>query len=421
MPALLDLNDCNVQLWHGDSHVQSPGYALLRGREYVFGAAARDAARLRPRDVNTRFWWQLGTDPLQPPLGPARHTADLVHAHLQSLHTEAGQPAEIIVAVPGTMAREQLSLFLGIVQQCPFDAVGLVNRSVALGSLYGGRRRLFHLELQLHQAVVAQLALRGDTVSLQHTAPLPGCGLLQLQERLVEVIANAFVRQTRFDPRRKADTEQQLYNALPQALRALQSAGEANLEVSHYRARIAREDLAAAAQRLFDGIRNTMRDAGGIDTLIAEPAAALLPGLDTAFPSLQLVEEHAVREALAAHGDALVQRGQALSFVTALPQLAVRETAEPARAKVEPGRAAADESDPTHLLQDARARRLSADGTTLREGWEIVRGEDGWQLRGDGPAITINGAAYAPGQRLRAGDEIGLGAERFALLIEVED
>lgn len=421
MTALLDLNDCNVQLWHGDSHVQSPGYALLRGREYVFGAPAREAARLRPRDVNTRFWWQLGTDPLQPPLGPARHTADLVHAHLQSLHDEAGQPAEVIVAVPGAMAREQLSLLLGIVQQCPFDAVGLVNRSVALGSLYGGERRLFHLELQLHQAVVAELALRDDMVSLKHTAPLPGCGLLQLQERLVEVIANAFVRQTRFDPRRKADTEQQLYNALPQALRALQSAGEANLEVSHYRARVAREDLAAAAQRLVDAMRNSMRDADGIDTLIAEPAAALLPGLVAAFPSLQLVEEDAVRRALAAHGDDLVQRGQALNFVTALPQLAVRETLAPDRDPADPGSAAADGSDPTHLLQGARARRLAADGTALREGLEIVRGEDGWQLRGDGSAITINGEACVPGQRLRAGDKIGLGTRKFALLIEVED
>lgn len=421
MTALLDLNDCNVQLWHGDTHVQSPGYALLRGREYVFGAAAREAARLRPREVNTRFWWQLGTDPLQPPLGPARHTADLVHAHLQSLHGDAGQPGEVIVAVPGTLHREQLSLLLGIVQQCPFDAVGLVNRSVALGSLYGGQRRLFHLELQLHQAVVTALALRDDSVSLEHTAALPGCGLLQLQERLVEVIANAFVRQTRFDPRRKADTEQQLYNALPDTLRSLQSAGEANLEVGHYRARIAREDLAAAAQHLFDAMRNAMRDAGGTDTLIAEPGAALLPGLDTAFPSLQLVEEDAVRQALAAHGSDLVQRGEALSFVTTLPQLALREATESADEQAGPDRAVADEPEPTHLLQGGRARRLTAGGTALRDGLEIIRGDNGWQLRGDDPGITVNGAAHTPGQALRAGDEIALGAQRLASLIAVED
>ena len=52
--ALLDLSDCNLQLWHGDTHVQSPGYALLQGDDYLFGAPARAAARLHPRSVNTR-------------------------------------------------------------------------------------------------------------------------------------------------------------------------------------------------------------------------------------------------------------------------------------------------------------------------------------------------------------------------------
>ena len=153
--ALLDINDSNLQLWHGAAHLQSPGYALLAGDGYRFGNPARAAARLQPRDINTRFWWQLSTEPLQPALGPARHTGDLVHAQLQELHREGGQPSEVLLAVSGSMQRDQLSLLLGIVQQCPFDAVGLVNRSVALGSLHGAGGRLFHLEIQLHQAVIS--------------------------------------------------------------------------------------------------------------------------------------------------------------------------------------------------------------------------------------------------------------------------
>jgi hypothetical protein len=176
MAALLDLLDCNVQLWNGDHHLQSPGYALLDGGEYRFGQAARSAARLRPRDINTRYWWQLSMEPLQPALGPARHTGDLVHAHLQSLYREGGEPGEAILAVPGSMQREQLSLLLGIVQQCPFDAVGLVNRSVALGSLFGGTGALFHVEIQLHQGVLIELAA-GDAWSrslLPRSSARPG-------------------------------------------------------------------------------------------------------------------------------------------------------------------------------------------------------------------------------------------------------
>ena len=44
--ALLDINDCGLQLWHGDTHLQSPGYALLDDQQYRFGAPARAAARL---------------------------------------------------------------------------------------------------------------------------------------------------------------------------------------------------------------------------------------------------------------------------------------------------------------------------------------------------------------------------------------
>ena len=131
-PALLDINDCNLQLWHAGKHLQSPGYALLEGRDYRFGTDARGVARLRPRDINTRFWWQLSMEPLQPTLGPARHTADLVHAHLLDLHRAAGEPAELLLSASGSMQRDQLALLLGIAQQGPFEPVGLVNRSVAL-------------------------------------------------------------------------------------------------------------------------------------------------------------------------------------------------------------------------------------------------------------------------------------------------
>ena len=43
--ALLDVNDCNLQLWNGDAHLQSPGYALLEGQQYRF---RRTGKRCRP-------------------------------------------------------------------------------------------------------------------------------------------------------------------------------------------------------------------------------------------------------------------------------------------------------------------------------------------------------------------------------------
>jgi hypothetical protein len=429
--ALLDLNDCNLQFWHGDARVQSPGYALLQGAEYRFGAAARAAARLQPREINTRYWWQLSTEVLQPALGPARHTGDLVHAHLLQLHREANQPDEVLLAVSGSMQREQLALLLGIVQQCPFDAVGLVNRSVALASLYGHGERLFHLEIQLHQALVTELSVRDGTVELQRSTPLPGCGLLQVQERLVEIIAAEFVRQTRFDPRRKAATEQQLYDALPAALRALQGSVETNIDINGYQARISDHQLQGAGQRLFEGARAAIGSAGTAGRVIADPLAALLPGLGGAFATLDVLAADAIHRALHQHQDKLIQREQALHFVTALPCLAQttsaaaapRDAPRPATAAMLQASTAVTTqpaSRPTHLLYRHMARPLSAAGTALWDGWELYRDSAGWQLRGQGTgAALVNGAPYRPGQALATGDMIAIGVGDIAVLIEV--
>jgi hypothetical protein len=422
--GLLDINDSNLQLWHGDNRVQSPGYALLQGQQYLFGAPARAAARLQPRDINTRYWWQLSTDGLQPALGPARHTGDLVHAHLRQLHTEAQQPDEVLLAVSGSMQHDQLALLLGIVEQCPFEAVGLVNRSVALASLYSRGERLFHLEIQLHQAVLSELVTRDNLIELQRNVPLPGCGLLQLQERLVELIAAAFVRQTRFDPRRKAASEQQLYDALPAALQALKASAETNVDVNGYRARISGNELEAAGKRLFDSIRESMGILRPDDQVIADPIAALLPGLASEFPGLDILQTDDMRRALQSHEGQLVQREQALDFVTTLPRLKEKQITEatpasaPLTTKDEPSEKPA--SQPTHLLQNHVAQPLTNTGMAMANGWEIFHSEQGWQLRGSGSAPRVNGREYHPGQILGTGDSVSTGEGPAVTLIEVE-
>lgn len=429
--GVLDINDSNLQLWHEGTAVQSPGYALFQGKEYQFGSSARAAARLQPRDINTRYWWQLSTETLQPALGPARHTGDLAHAHLRQLYQEAKRPSEVLLGVPGSMQREQLALLLGIVQQCPFDAVGLVNRSVALASLYGGER-IFHLEIQLHQAVISELTRDNHQIELQRTTPLPGCGLLQLQERLVELIAAAFVRQTRFDPRRKADNEQQLYDALPAALQTLQNASETNLEVNGYQGRISAHEMQAAGKQLFDSARETVGVLRPGDQVIADPLAALLPGLTTLFERVDVLQTDDLYRALQTHQTQLVQREQALSFVTILPCLdqgiiatpdKLSESPEAIPSPLERPPSKQPAAQPTHVLYQHTARPLIDAGTKLQAGGDIYRDNEGWQLRDSSTPAIVNGATYRSGQVLACGDTINIGQDDTdaALLIEVVD
>ena len=413
--AFLDINDCNLRLWHGDRQVESPGYALLEGRDYRFGRAARGAARLQPRKINTRYWWQLSTEPLQPALGPARHTADLVHAHLQALHGEAGEPGQLLVAASAGMQREQLSLLLGIAQQCPFEVVGLINRSALLASLLGnGRDRIFHLEVQLHQSLLCELSVSGTDVSARRSVPLPGCGLLQVQERVVEALSANFVRQTRFDPRRKAATEQALYDALPGALAALGEATETNVEVSGYRARLSREDLGEAGARLFESAAQAMGSLDTGDTIIGDPLLGLLPGFQERLPQMQVCPSSATRDAALAHGDELFSPGQPLSFRGVLPSLQPGSAAPIEPAFIAPAPAG---PQPTHLLRGATATPLAAGGVDLGGGARIEQRDEGWLALG--PGLELNGRSLQGEQALVAGDVLLVGGDEVRL-IDVE-
>ncbi|MEP4486986.1 MAG: hypothetical protein ABJ013_15250 [Halioglobus sp.] len=451
--AFLDTNDASLQLWCGDNHLQSPGYALLEGgKNYQFGTGARAAARLQPRNINTRFWWQLNMEPLQPALGPARHTGDLVHAHLQAMHEEVDKPDEWVLAVPGSMQRDQLSLLLGIIGQCPFDAVGLVNRSVALASTLGGSGRIFHLEVQLHQALLSELAESNGVVELKRAVPLPGCGMLQLQERLVETIAAAFIRQTRFDPRRKAETEQALYDRLPEALQTLASQAETNLEVNGYRARVNRSDLSAAGQRLFEAAPEAMGVAKPDDRIMLDPLSHLLPGLIDKFNDPIVLEPRALHKVLTAQADHIIQRNETLSFMTALPCLAqatAPKPVEPAQSANEPAdfetpivessasatnESAADSSEgtspapsqqtelhpPTHALIQDQAIPLHSAGTELATGCIVIHNGRFWHLSGANSAqAKVNGEALSDTGRLNRGDTLVLPGGASVHMIEV--
>ncbi len=419
--AFLDINDSNLQLWHGEQVFQSPGYALLEGQQYRFGQPARNVARLRPRDINSRYWWQLNTKTLQPALGPARHTADLVHAHLLDIHKQAGCPEEMILAAPSSMHRDQVALLLGIIEQCPFEAVGLVNRSVALASQCSASGKLYHLEIQLHQAVISEVTSVNGFVELQDVFPLHGHGLLQLQEQLVEIIGRAFIHQTRFDPRRKADTEQQLYGHLPAVLLAIEETGEHHLDIEGYRARICHDDLQVVARSLLESATRIIGKSAPDDRVMLDPGVAVLPGFVEQFPHAERISDKALIEAVKHHQGRLVHRDTDLNFITSLPHQApdsksrVERMPEP---DITPARSAAA----THLLKGGHASPLPANGSTLDTGCELYLSDGNWQLRGEGlESVHVNGVIYSRGQILHSGDNISTATGTPVVLIEVTD
>ncbi|MFT7288690.1 MAG: hypothetical protein ACI87W_002813 [Halieaceae bacterium] len=435
--AILDSRDTEICLWQDSGVVCSPGVVLLQGGEYSFGQDALAEARARPRDSSNRFWWQLGTQPLQPALGAARHTADLVHSHLRAIHQEAGSPAQLAMAIPDSMPREQLSLLLGVAKACDFTVSGLASRSVLLASGCEAARsqsRVLHLEVQLHQAVLNELQIEDGWVTLLRSTPLPACGLLALQERCVSAIASAFIQQTRFDPRRSAQSEQSLYNALPGILDTLAERGEASVDIDGHRSRVTATALAGVMERLSAGLAPII-DSEQLPLLL-DPELHRLPGLQELPGEHHPLHRDALWQAFLAHREQIESDTEGLHLIDRLPLHGGAALAEPpkvaaqaASAPLPPtrrgtGSGASHAADrihgaATHVLIGVRALPLRGEAVDLGSGYQLRIDGDHWTLHGDG--ALINGLPSAPQQPLALGDTLFLGSAGHGRLIEVQD
>ena len=276
---LLDCNDASLRLWNGGEALWSPGIAWFTEGQYRFGEPAWLQARRAPREINNRFWHRLSTQPLSPALGPARHTADLVHAHLEALLGDGND--DLVLAIPGAMESGQLSLLLGILQTLPVTASSVVHRSALVGAAVG--QSCVHIELQLHQASITVVTVENQVAQAGETQVLPGHGLLGRMDEIAERIGEQFVAQTRFDPQRRAETEQTLYQQIPDLLRSLATQSEISCTVEGHTARI----TADALRQVGDAFTRALAP-----LLPAAPQHIALDSLLSALPGLSLPHDH---------------------------------------------------------------------------------------------------------------------------------
>jgi hypothetical protein len=421
--ALLDLNDAALALWTPDAVLLSPAYARWHNDRYHFGLGAQSEARLHPREISTRYWSQLSLQPLVPALGRARHSADLVHTQLQDMLTQ--QPAEtILLVVPGHFSREQVSLLLGILETLPTQVAAVVHRSAAIAGTSHVSDGC-HVEVQLQQTVMTSLTVDGDSVVAGDTQSVSGFGWLWLLDRLAEAVAAQFVEQTRFDPQRKASSEQSLYDELPALLAALTEHSEHRLEIDGYSARVQREPLARVGQQW----REELQRVTGERHWLVNSDIARLPGFDTEGLSLRVERDHWQRQILAAapsfqqDADGLhLQRKVALSGEISH---ADGQSTAAADADIAPASPAHERVNatllPTHLLIDDRATPLR-DRLTLAGDAELQLNDGVPKLAGHiAPDLMINNERASAGQRLKLGDTLSDSLGFAARLIHVEE
>ena len=281
------VNDAAITLLSEDRIAyREPGFALLEENRLTTGKAAFAQARINPRGVQHRFWSELSTSPLADRRFAHLTAADLVSRQLEEMWSAAGSAdGGLVIAVPASMEAERLGLLLGIASELRLPVVALVDAAVA-----ATRRRYrnavpVHVDMSLHSTTLTRLA-QADQAQVERTEVLAGCGLFALYDAWINAVAEAFVRQSRFDPLHTAETEQSLYDNLSDWLARAARQERVTLELGHrgmsHQAEIESLALIGAAAPWYQQIASKLRAlyrAGETPAIQITDRVARLPGL----------------------------------------------------------------------------------------------------------------------------------------------
>lgn len=363
------VNDAGITLLCGEQLVyREPGFALLDEARLLTGNEAFARARIDPRRIQHRYWSELATTPLPDQRFRNLSAADLAGRQLEQMWESAGGGRDdgMLLAVPAWLEQEQLALLLGIAQEIGLPVVGLVDAAVAATRREYRKAVPVHIDLGLHATSLTRLAQPGQ-VKVEKSETLPDCGLYRLYDAWIRTVAEAFVRQSRFDPLHTAETEQMLLNGLGGWLAQAAREERVELQLEHagleHRAEVESLALIAAAAPVYQQIVNRLRAlcrAEDMPAIQVTDRVARLPGLTDMLQArvggqvFSLEPGATCRGALARWRDLPAQAG-GISLRRQLPwdRTAAelrRDTARPAHAGV-----------PTHLLLGSRAFAIGGD------------------------------------------------------------
>ena len=328
---VLDINDIGLAVSDGGKTLlSSPACAVLNGNKIAIGKEAFQRSRLRPLWTNSRFWSRLNQEKLANPSGRFQTNADLAHAHLEHIwHKLAGRAdSGLLIVVPGTWNQEQMGLLLGITADLKIPVRGMIDSAVAAGVSLEPLLPCLHLDLQQGKFVLTEMQ-GGTQLSRSGVFVVCETGLSAIRDAWANIIADVFVRQTRFDPMHKAETEQQLFNKLGGWLAEIESSGSAALEMDAgdktYTVQLAGDQLLPASLSVYPQIVQQIRPrAKGI--LALSHRLADFPGLKDSLALIAGLELKWLDENAAARG-ALAKSGvyrnepdaQDVTFLTSLP------------------------------------------------------------------------------------------------------
>jgi hypothetical protein len=380
----LELIDAGLVLatQRGDSVgviAEEPGVAVLDEDLTVTGTDAAARVRLKPLLAHSNFWRDVSTQPLARPTRLIRTSADLAFAQATSLFEACKGEEGVLLAVPAGYSREQLGLLLGIINETGVSVAGMVDAALAACSYEPAPPRVLHLELELHQALLTVLEYTGGErpgLKRARYEILQRHGVLAIQQSWLQMIAEQFVRKTRFDPLHDASSEQRLIDQLPEWLQHLNDhqqltitmqLGERVLEIE-----VERSDFIAAAEKHYAELQRLVQEsrvAGMPIELRLSHRIAALPGLLDRLAALRDCEVRVLPRGAAAlsalqYVAAIRRPAESLALVYHLPTPRAASNGQPVAAHAS---ATPAPLRPTHVLFQGRAWHLS--DRPLSVGW----------------------------------------------------
>lgn len=328
--GIICLNDCNLSLTVGQQSWYSSGFATLTNNsaDSLFGEQAQQQARLQPLVSFNQFWNQLSLDPIHNGSAKFRHYADFAYHQLLELHQQAPDCHEVIFCIPASFSREQLSLLLGICQQCPFKIVGLVDSAVAAVADAATPGTHLYLDMQLHQCLISQISVDDsgidnngieNKVRLHNADIIAGTGLINLYQHWAKYLAGQFIQQCRFDPLHNAATEQQLYDILPQLHGVNATDDEVQLTLQGKQAKLNRQSLMRHGLDLFEPVLKAIEHLNLSNKLYISERVAAIPELSSRLSDTLTIADSATIQNTLNFKQHIIGDKQQVSFTTALP------------------------------------------------------------------------------------------------------
>lgn len=408
------------------------------------GAVALDSYRARPRDVSTNHWARIATDGADAPEALAVASAEL-RVRFGAL-PEAVRTEPVMVAVPSGWGGGALSVALGLLRQSGAQVTGFIDAALLAGLRSAGEASLLVFEIGLHHFTATRIDRDSGRWHRRGSRTTRRFGLLALQDVWLQLVSEAMVRRTRFDPLHDAATEQALFDQLMAGAAAAARDGQAEIRIEGrqdaasqaFAVTLTRDQFAARAAEIYrDWLRcaHALRPAGMPMTLVVPARVEALPGFAAELDSFAGCQLHVLGSdeiasaasrwstASETEGDGSLQmRRQLDSRTVAGLADGLASTAERELVAVRGGAA------PTHALYAGRAWSLRS--TVLEIGREAAGGivvPDGaagvsrlhCSLIDEGGDIVlvdhsrygcfVNGERVAGRARLRAGDTLRIG------------